>query len=105
VTENEYQAGLIKRLEARFPGCVVLKNDAALKQGILDLTLLYQDKWAALEVKRHINARTQPNQQFFVTKLNDMSFAAIICPENEEEVLSALEEAFSSRRQSRVSQS
>lgn len=105
MTENEYQQQLIKTLEARFPGCMVLKNDAAYRQGILDLTLLFGEKWAALEVKRHINAILQPNQQYYVQKLSDMSFAAIICPENEEEVLSALEEAFAPGGKPRVSQS
>ena len=105
MTENKYQRELIKTLESRFPGCVVLKNDAAYQQGILDLTLLFEDKWAALEVKASKDAILQPNQEYFIHKFNDMSFACIICPENEEEVLSALEEAFAPGRKSRVSQS
>jgi hypothetical protein len=103
--ESEYQAELIKRLEERFPGCVILKNDSAYQQGILDLTLLYGESWACLEVKRHKDAVLQPNQEFFVRKLSDMSYAAIIYPENEEEVLVALEQAFASRRGARVPQS
>lgn len=96
--ESEYQAGLIDKLKKRFPGCVILKNDAAYIQGFLDLTMLYQDTWAALEVKRSAGSSLQPNQQFYVEQLDEMSFAAIIYPENEEEVLLALEEAFASRR-------
>jgi hypothetical protein len=103
VTENQYQAKLIKRLGSVFPGIVILKNDAAYKQGILDLTLLYQDRWASLEVKRSASADVQPNQDHFVKVLNEMSFASYIYPENEEEVLSALQQAFEPPRRTRVS--
>ncbi len=105
MTENQYQQELIKKLEVRFPGCHVLKNDAAYQQGIMDLTLLFEDKWAALEVKRSMDAVLQPNQEYFIHRFNKMSFACVICPENEEEVLSALEEAFTPGGKSRVSQS
>lgn len=103
MTENQYQAGLIKRLEARFPGCVIMKNDAAYKQGILDLTILYGRYWATLEVKRSEDSPVRPNQDFYVQRLDEMSFAAYIYPENEEEVLSALQQAFEPpRRRARV---
>ncbi len=95
--ESEYQARVIKTLKERFPGCVVLKNDSSYQQGFLDLTVLYQDTWAAIEVKRFAKAPLQPNQSFFLQTLDDMSFAAIIYPENEEEVLDALQKAFASR--------
>lgn len=98
VKESAYQAKLIKKLELRFPGCVILKNDPNYQQGMLDLTILYEDMWATLEVKASVNSRSQPNQEYFVKQLNDMSFAAFIYPENEEEVLIALQEAFTSRR-------
>lgn len=104
VLEAEYQAQLIERLKQRFEGCVILKNDAAYIQGFLDLTMLYQDTWAALEVKRSKDAVLQPNQEYYVHQLDDMSFAAIIYPENEEEVLLALEEAFASRRRACIPQ-
>ena len=97
MTENAYQAKLIKKLKRMFPGCEILKNDPNLRQGILDLTLLYGPFWAALEVKASATASERPNQRYYVEKLNDMSFAAFIYPENEEEVLAALQEAFSSR--------
>jgi hypothetical protein len=105
VTENQYQKKLIKRLEAMFPGIVVLKNDPAYQQGILDLILLYRDRWASLEVKRSADAPVQPNQNHFVEQFDEMSFAAYIYPENEEEVLIALQQAFESPRRTRVSKS
>lgn len=105
MTENQYQAGLIKRLEARFPGCVILKQDSGHRQGILDLLILYRDKWASLEVKASARAPKRPNQDFYVEQLNNLSFAAFIYPENEEEVLNALQQTFEPPRRSRVSKS
>ncbi len=79
-----------------FPGCEVLKNDSQYRQGILDLTIFHGPFWAMLEVKASASARERPNQSFYVQRMNGMSFAAFIYPENEEEVLTALQEAFSS---------
>lgn len=76
-----------------FPGCMVVKNDPQYKQGILDLTIFYGPRWASLEVKKGPKSALQANQQYYVEKLDEMSFAAIIYPENEEEVLRALQEA------------
>jgi hypothetical protein len=103
MTENQYQAKLIKKLNRMFPGCVILLNDAGHKQGILDLTVLFGSAWASLEVKASARARVHPNQEYFVRHLDDMSFAAIIYPENEAEVLDALQQAFASSRRARVS--
>jgi hypothetical protein len=89
--ENAYQARLIKEIERRLPGSVILKNDPNYRQGILDLTVLYGPHWGMLEVKPSLNAREQPNQGYYVGLLNEMGFAAIISPENEEDVLNELE--------------
>lgn len=50
--ENKFQANLIKELKKLFPGCIVMKNDASYIQGIPDLLILYNDKWASLECKK-----------------------------------------------------
>ena len=92
--ERDYQKKLVKKLQATFPGCIVLKNDAQLKQGIPDLLVLYNDKWAALEVKKSANASHRPNQDSKVQTMNDMSYASFIYPENEELVFSELKEVF-----------
>lgn len=105
MTESQFQAKLIKRLGDLFPGCVVMKNDANLQQGIPDLTILYRERWAMLEVKASPRAAQQPNQQHFVSHFDEMSFAAIIHPENEEEVLGALQRAFEPDGSPCVSQS
>ena len=92
--ESEFQAKLIKKLKAMFPGCIVLKNDAAYIQGFPDLTVYYKNRWATLECKRNAKAHHQPNQEFYVNYLNEMSFSRFIYPENEEEVLRDLQQAF-----------
>ena len=94
--EKDFQRNLIKKLKAMFPNCVVLKTDPDYIQGFPDLIVLYNDKWAALECKRSKTASHRPNQDYYVENLNDMSFAAFICPENEEEVLYGLQQAFRS---------
>lgn len=104
MTENDYQAKLIKKLEKLFPGCMILKNDPDYRQGILDLTILYRRRWAMLEVKASRRSRCQPNQEYYIEMLDRMSFAAKIFPENEREVLCALEQALSPRRRARVPQ-
>lgn len=94
--ESNFQANLIKELKNRFPGCIVTKNDADYIQGIPDLLILYNDKWASLECKRSANAKKQPNQEYYVGRMNEMSFSRFICPENKEEVLNELQQAFQS---------
>jgi hypothetical protein len=97
--ENEYQAGLIKRIETRFPGCLVLKNDEQYIQGIPDLTILYRDRYAMLEVKRSEREvlDPEPNQDYYINLIWGMgSFSSFIFPENEEEVLDALQRSFQS---------
>lgn len=96
--EREYQAKLIKRIKELLPGCIVMKNDPEYIQGIPDLTVLYHDKWATLEVKREKNAKHRPNQDYYVGMMDDMSFSKFIYPENEEEVLSELQSALRSDR-------
>lgn len=101
--ENKYQSGLIKRIKDRFPGCMVLKNDANYIQGIPDLLVLHEDRWAALETKKDSKASYRPNQPYYIAKMNKMSFASRIEPDNEQEVLDAMEQTFSLRRSTRIS--
>ena len=96
MTENQYQARLIKKIKDMFPGCVVMKNDPTYQQGVPDLIILWDKYWASLEVKARGEFHAQPNQLHFIKKLDEMSFAAFIFPENEEEVLNALQQAFES---------
>lgn len=94
--ESKFQSELIKELKIRFPDCIVMKNDPNYIQGIPDLLVLYSDKWAALECKRSSSSKHQPNQDYYVDKMNSMSFSRFIFPENKEEVLDELQSAFKS---------
>ena len=96
--ENEYQSKLIKKIKKLIPNSIVLKNDANYMQGIPDLTIFHGDKWAVLEVKKDKDSQHQPNQDYYVGKMNDMSFASFIYPENETEVLDALQRSFDIKR-------
>ena len=103
IRENQFQAKLIRDLKAVFPGCVVLKNDANYLQGFPDLLILHNDKWAALECKREKEAHKQPNQEYYVNKLKEMSYASFICPENRNEVFDELQQTFRSDRSTCIS--
>lgn len=103
MTENQYQARLIKKLERMFPGCFIMKTDTGYRQGTPDLIILWHNYWASLEVKISEKSPTQPNQDHYIRRLDEMSFATYIYPENEEEVLSALQQAFEPPRRARVS--
>lgn len=92
--EKEFQAKLKKELNSMFPGCVVTKLDSGDIQGIPDLLVLYEDKWATLECKKSEKAKKQPNQEYYVNQMNEMSYSRFIYPENKEEVLSELREKF-----------
>ena len=94
--ESKFQADLIKDIKNMFPGCVVMKNDSSYIQGIPDLLVLYNDRWASLECKKSEGARKQPNQEYYVEKMNDMSFSRFIYPENKEVVLDELRKTFES---------
>lgn len=96
--ESSYQSKLIKKLKKEFPDCVVLKNDPTYIQGLPDLLILKDDKWAALEVKRSKDASHQPNQDYYISKMGKMSYASFIFPENEKEVLDDLRRSFKTKR-------
>lgn len=92
--ESTFQARLIKKLRKMFPGCEILKNDSGYQQGIPDLSIFWGPYYAFLEVKPDRDAEHEPNQDYFIEKFAHMSFAAFIYPENEIEVLDALQQAF-----------
>ena len=85
--ENQFQAHLIKQIERRLPGVVVLKNDPNYIQGIPDLLILFGQKWAMLECKRGQEEPHQPNQDYYVNLFSNMGFSSFIFPENEKLVL------------------
>ena len=96
--ENSFQKKLIKEIKKRFPDAIVLKNDPKYIQGFPDLTVLYFGTYFILECKKSKNAKKEPNQSYYISKLAKMAHAAFVYPENKEEVLHAMEKAFRARR-------
>lgn len=92
--ESDFQSKLKKELKQMFPGCLITKLDSGDIQGIPDLLILYKDKWATLENKRHSKAKKQPNQEYYVDMMDNMSFSRFIYPENKDEVLKDLKKKF-----------
>ena len=92
--ESKFQKELMDKIRKQYPGCVILKNDSSYIQGFPDWTILYKDKWAVLEAKRSKNAAKQPNQEYYVDTLNNMSFSRFVYPENSEEVLEEISKYF-----------
>lgn len=90
--ENKFQADLKKELKRRFPESIITKLDSGDIQGIPDLLILNNNRWAVLECKKTSNAHHQPNQDYYVKKMDQMSYARFIYPENKEDILNELEE-------------
>ncbi|MDD3040061.1 hypothetical protein [Bacteroides sp.] len=92
--EKDFQSKLKQELKLLFIGCIVTKLDSGNIQGIPDLLILYKNKWATLECKKTITASKQPNQEYYVGLMNEMSFSRFISPENKEDVLNDLQRTF-----------
>jgi hypothetical protein len=101
--ESKFEKELILELKRLYPGCIILKNDANYMQGLPDRLILYGTKWAAFEVKAHEHAKHQPNQDYYVRLLNDMSYATFVYPQNKEVFLDELQQALGPRRRTRFS--
>ena len=91
--ESFFQGNLIKELHKRYPGCWTEKADPGYRQGTPDLRFYYGRFWAAFEVKRSKHEKHQPNQDEYISRLDRMSFARFIFPENKDEVLEELDAA------------
>ena len=90
--ESGIQDDIVDELRSLFPGAIIGKIE--LFQGCPDLLILYRDKWATLETKRGTESVHQPNQDYYVDLMNEMSFSRFINKENKEEVLRDLQKAF-----------
>lgn len=103
--ENKFKTDLIAELKEMFPGAIITHLDPNEIQGIPDILILYNNKWAVLEGKKSVDASHRPNQDYFVDLMNRMSFAAFIYPENKKEVLHELQIALGPRGSARIPRS
>jgi hypothetical protein len=93
--EGKYKTELKKRMQARFPDAIILKNDEQLCPGIFDLVMLWGPWYAAIEVKRNAAAPYRPNQEYYLDLVVQMGgLAFTLYPENEEEVLNEIQQSF-----------
>lgn len=94
--ERDFQSKLIKEIKDVLGdmNVIVMKNDPNYIQGIPDLVILGYDRWAALEVKKSAKEPHRPNQDWYVERMDDMSFARFIFPENKAEVMDELHKFF-----------
>jgi hypothetical protein len=103
--ESRFERAFIRELKDVFPGCVVLKLDPGYVQGVPDRLLLIDGFWAVLEFKDSRNAPHQPNQDWYIEKFGEMSFASFVYPENAEDVMYGLQQAYQAHRDAFFSKS
>lgn len=91
--EGKFKKELKRDLRNLFPGCIITQLDPNDIQGIPDLLILWNNRWATLECKKSKTATHRPNQDYYVTRMNDMSYSSFIFPENKEVILNELQQA------------
>lgn len=94
--ENSFKSKLKKEIKERLPGAIVTLLSPNDIQGIPDLIVLFKNRWAALECKKSAKEPHRPNQDYYVEKMNKMSYSSFIYPENKEQILNEMERAFRS---------
>ena len=92
--ESQFRSSLQERIKNEFPGCMIIPQNPNVVQGIPDLLVLFEDKWASLETKRAFNSSKRPNQDHYVEKMRDMSYSSFVSPDNINEVMDELQQAF-----------
>jgi len=92
--ENAYKQRLIQTLYFLYPTSIITHMDPCEIQGIPDILILYNNRWATLEGKKSSEESFRPNQLYYIDLMNKMSFSRAIYPENEKEVLNDLHNFF-----------
>lgn len=90
--EADFQKTIIKWLRAK--GCLVIKyqQNATTRASIPDIIFLKEGFWGAIEVKKSKTSKFQPGQKEMVSKMNEMSWAKVVWPENWKETQKELGE-------------
>ena len=80
--EADFQKTIVRWLRSK--GCLVLKyqQNATTRAGIPDIIFLKEGFWGAIEVKKSKTAKYRPGQKEMVAKMNEMSWAKVVFPEN-----------------------
>lgn len=99
--ESQYKPLLMARIAKRFAkyGPVRFQHNdpnAPGQQGIPDLTVYIGSCWFLLEVKRSEKSKKRPNQDWWINHWSKTTFCSVIHPQNESEVLDALERSLAS---------
>lgn len=92
--EKTFQVPFINFLRDRYPGAIVIKTDPSYIRSFPDLLFLFGRNWAAFEAKRGVYAPKQPNQDYYVETLDNMSFARFVNKRNYLEVVHEMEQTF-----------
>jgi hypothetical protein len=100
--ESDFKKKLINQIMQEYPGAIVLKNDASFINGIPDHLVLFRNRWAAFEAKRDIDSPHRPNQPYWVKKMDEMSLAAFVYPQNKEWFLNELQHTLRPKRSARL---
>lgn len=90
--EADFQAKVIKWLRAH--QCIVLKyqQNATTRASVPDIIFLKEGFWGAVECKKAKNSPYRPGQKEMIEKMNSMSWAKAVYPENWAQVRAELEE-------------
>lgn len=95
--ESRFEQELVRDIEKKLPGSIILKIDGNTLQGFADRLILYGPYWAILEIKVSKTAHRQPNQTYYVELANEMgAYGSFVYPENREEILDELQRALRS---------
>ncbi|PEY46387.1 hypothetical protein CN359_31000, partial [Bacillus thuringiensis] len=72
--EKDYQASLLRRLRKAYRSRILAtKTDPGSVQGVPDLIVICDSKYALLEVKRSATASKRPNQDYYIEKFGQHS--------------------------------
>ena len=95
--EAQFKKRFIDRFKNRMDELEIpleVEQQKSNRRSWLDTIFLGPCVWAMLEFKKDEDANHQPNQDYYVDKLNRMCYAAFVSPENEEMVFNEMEELF-----------
>lgn len=88
--ESAFKTQFIKDFEGEMQQLgiqVEIYQNKSQRRSTLDTIFLGPGCWAMLDFKDDENARQQPNQEFYVQKLNEMCYASFVYPQNAEKVM------------------